>query len=616
MRDHRDGRRARGGVTRQDDRRRPATLLGAAGGLVALLLALTLAVPLGAAPSRPSGDLGTKSATYVPAVLIEQAASAPETSFDVIVQGDGTLDASGVARHVASVAARPGHSLSEGAMQASRSANSRRFLKTQITSRLTAIDGVAARLTGEQIRALAESGEGIVSITPDAPVRVDAVRWTSTQPWVKASGVDGNWEGDARRAHKLPAIAIVDSGIESRSDFGARIVASVDLTSLPGNSTGDGRGHGTFVAGIAAGAARDYAGAAPAADLVSVDVIGDDGMGLTSDVIRACQWILAHADEYGIRVANFSLHSTISVPFHLDPLDRAVEQLWFDGIVVVAAAGNYGSVDGPSGVRYSPANDPFVVTVGAVDISASPDLADDVPAPWSAWGATLDGFAKPELAAPGRYMVGPVPVASTLVSERPAQIVAPGYMELSGTSFAAPVVSGTVASLLARTPSLGPDEVKGALMLTARPLVGLRNASMGVGELDADAAAAVKAAPNPNLALGEYVRPTADGSGVAFDAAAWYADAKSDASWNSASWNSASWNSASWNSASWNSASWNTASWSSASWNSASWNSASWDTASWNSASWNSASWNSDLWTASVDGASHDPPPGIAGPSG
>src|SRR5688572_10560209 len=94
-------------------------------------------------------------------------------------------------------------------------------------------------------------------------------------------------------------------------------------------------------------------------------------------------------------------------------------------------------------------------------------------------------------------------------------------------------------------------------MLTARPLKRLRNTSMGVGEITADDAARVKRAPNPNLALNRYMRSVSNGSGVAFDAEAWYAATQSNASWDSASWNSASWNSASWNSISWDSASWN-----------------------------------------------------------
>ena len=130
----------------------------------------------------------------------------------------------------------------------------------------------------------------------------------------------------------MPSIAIVDSGIQSRPDFGSRIVASVNLSSLPNNSPGDGRGHGTFVAGIAADGLPGITGADPAANLVNIDVMDDNGMGLTSDIIKSCQWILDHKAQYNIKVANFSLHSSITAPFYIDPLDRAVEQLWFNGI--------------------------------------------------------------------------------------------------------------------------------------------------------------------------------------------------------------------------------------------------------------------------------------------
>jgi serine protease AprX len=304
-------------------------------------------------------------------------------------------------------------------------------------------------------------------------------------------------------------------------------------------------------------------------------------------VIRACQWILDNKAKYNIRVANFSLHSAITAPFFLDPLDRAVEQLWFNGVVVVTAAGNYGNAGGPSGVRYSPANDPFVITVGAADAKSTSDKSDDTVAPWSAWGPTLDGFWKPELAAPGRYMLGPVPTGSTLVAERPGSVKARGYMELSGTSFAAPVVSGAAAELLARHPEFTPDQVKGSLMLSASPMAKGVGLAGGVGELDLEQALQVEDPPNPNVALASFVRKLHSGL-LAFDGSSWKQVVRHNASWNSASWNSASWNSASWNAASWNSASWNSASWNSASWNSASWNSASWNSASWNSASWNS----------------------------
>ena len=194
----------------------------------------------------------------------------------------------------------------------------------------------------------------------------------------------------------------------------AASISKVTLTALPRNSPGDGSGHGTFVAGLAAGSAQLYAGAAPTAPIVSIDVADDKGMSMTSDVIAAVDWILANKDAKNIRVANFSLHSSVPNSFVYDPLAKAVERLWLSGVVVVAAAGNYASNGAASGVPYAPASDPFVITVGAADIGSSATTSDDLAAPWSAHGYTVDGFAKPELGAPGRYLVAPVSAGAAL----------------------------------------------------------------------------------------------------------------------------------------------------------------------------------------------------------
>ncbi|HJS69687.1 MAG TPA: S8 family serine peptidase, partial [Gaiellaceae bacterium] len=256
------------------------------------------------------------------------------------------------------------------------------------------------------------------------------------------------------------------------------------------------------------------------------------------------------------------------------------------GVVVVAAAGNYGVEGSASGVPFAPGNDPFVITVGADDIDGSVSTNDDYAPSWSAYGYTLDGFAKPELAAPGRYMVGPVPTSATLVTERPGSVVAPGYMQLSGTSFAAPVVAGAAAQILATHPTWTPDQVKGALMLTARPAGGSAPLAAGVGVVDVAKAVALLSAPNPNAALNAFVATNTASGGKVFDAASWASTARANASWASASWASASWASASWSSASWASASWASASWASASWASDSQSAASWASASWASVSW------------------------------
>ena len=176
------------------------------------------------------------------------------------------------------------------------------------------------------------------------------------------------------------------------------------------------------MAGIAAGAAPGYAGVAPKANLMSVDIMNDQGQATVADVVAAADWILQNKATYNIKVANFSLHAVNRASIQFDPIDQAVEKLWLNGVVVVAASGNY-AVDGAnSGVQFAPGNDPFVITVGAADIGTNVGAGDDTPAPFSAWGYTPDGFMKPEIGAPGRYMIGPVPTRGVLYCERPDHV--------------------------------------------------------------------------------------------------------------------------------------------------------------------------------------------------
>ena len=555
--DHRTGVRASAlwGSGKRGTGSRSNALWGSGKRRTALLatLALVVLVPFGASASPSKAD----PSAFVTPSLLSSAQSNAAGSFNVIVQGKGGNQA---AKAIADVLG-----LDKKAFKDFRS-----------------IDGASVQLSGAQLLALA-SDKHISAITPDARVALSAASGSvnSTDKWPYVTGVD--------KFNGAPAatIAIVDSGIDTtRPEFAGRIAAAVNLSSLPGNSPGDGRGHGTFVAGIAAGKLAGRDGAAPTAKLVSIDVMDDQGMARTSDVIAACDWILANKAQYGIKVANFSLHSSVANSFMYDPLDKAVEKLWFNGVVVVAAAGNYGYPDRPSGVPFAPGNDPFVITVGASDTGKSVSTNDDTSAPWSAYGYTLDGFAKPDLAAPGRYMVGPVPVTSTLYSERPDHVVDTGYMELSGTSFAAPIVSGIAALMLGKNPSLTPDQVKGGLLLGAKPLPKATDMSEGAGEVNAGKSINFNNPPAANKALNKFlVSDPVSGSPV-FDAASWAAAAKADASWANASWSDASWAAASWASASWAAASWASASWASASWASSASAAASWADMSLASASW------------------------------
>jgi hypothetical protein len=113
-------------------------------------------------------------------------------------------------------------------------------------------------------------------------------------------------------------------------------------------------------------------------------------------------------------------------------------------------------------------------------------------------------------------------------------------------------------------------------MLTARPLSAAVRNSLGVGGINAYGAARLSSAPNPNLALRNFVTSSGPGGELSFDAASWASVVQANASWADASWADASWADASWSSASWADASWADASWADASWADASWAAASW----------------------------------------
>src|SRR5205823_4458008 len=183
---------------------------------------------------------------------------------------------------------------------------------------------------------------------------------------------------------------------------------------------------------------------------------------------------------------------------------------------------------------------------------------------FSSYGRSWDGFARPDLLAPGRYMIAPTPSAGALAAQFPANLVAPGYLRLSGTSFAAPVVAGAAAQLLGRHPGWTPDQVKGALMQTTRPVAGdVPPAAAGAGEVDVAAAAAVADPINPNLALTRYV-VSDDRGNPRFDGEAWsHAVQAARAGWGASAvgqaWGSGYWGSA-WGSNAWGSA-WGSVMW-------------------------------------------------------
>lgn len=525
---------------------------------IVALMALTVAFAVPASSSAGGGRhhaLPTQG--IVPASLIASAQANPAQLFHVIVQGTHGNSSSRLATDVAD---------QTGDHQGNKGRDRTGKLKHAFRS----INGVAVTLSGKDLLRLARNPH-VLAITPDSPVKTaeyqDASMWLYTADiaplWNTTDPNTGEIVGPAPQA---PAIALVDSGVDVSKveDFGGRVVASVDLSSLSPGTADDEEGHGTMVAGILASSSPDHPGVAQNAPIVSVKTADAKGQSLTSDVIAAADWILANKKAYNIGVANFSMAGATPVSFRFDPLDQAVERLWVNGIVVVAAAGNHGSADGAVDMSYAPGNDPFVITVGATDQMQTADPLDDTIPWWSAYGYTMDGFSKPDIVAPGRYMIAPVPLGSTIPATVPDRVVSPGYMWMSGTSFAAPVVAGAAAQILALHPDWGPDQVKGALMLTANNLPGVGPQAAGVGEIDAAFAASLPfTPPNPNENLESFVKTDPTTGTTAFDQVSWSEAAASSVSWSSADWAASIWASASWNAVSWASVSWNSVSWSS-----------------------------------------------------
>ena len=576
--------------------KRSNALWGRGGRRIGVILAATASVLVavsgaaGAPASPPSASaqqtarmhtMSSRIRAYIPDALLSAAQQNPKQSFDVILTG--------------SRKERSGNFFKKAF--ADSSTNGETVDTKKIRRQFTAIDGGRVTLTGWQILALGMS-RNVTAILPNDTVKLSSVALpvSNSEKWGWSTGAAVDWTGQALSL-QAPTIAIVDSGIAAdRADFNGRVIGQTSLASSLPNGPGDTYGHGTFVASIAAGGAADHAGIAPNVNLVSVDVMGDSGASTVSDVIAACDWILANKTQYNIKVANFSLHAANPTSIFFDPLDQAVEKLWLNGVTVVTAAGNYAADGQASGVPFAPGNDPFVITVGASGINNTLDTADDTAAPWSAWGYTPDGFSKPELSAPGRYMLGAVPSDATLALERPDHVMDPGYMQLSGTSFSSPEVAGAAALILAQHPSWTPDQVKGALMVSAQATPAATPGSLGVGELNVPLARLVTDPPNPNAGLDQYVSTDGNGNPV-FDTATWQTAAQSDAAWASAAWSSAAWSSAAWSSAAWASAAWASAAWASAAWSDAAWASAAWSDAAWSDAAWASAAWASAAWS-------------------
>jgi serine protease AprX len=303
-------------------------------------------------------------------------------------------------------------------------------------------------------------------------------------------------------------VAVIDSGITSWHDDltggGSlqRVDAFVDFVNQR-DTAYDDSGHGTHVAGIIAGNGMDSSGArsgiAPNARLIVLKALDGTGTGRVSDVIAAMHYVLVNKAAMNIRVVNMSVATGVYESYDDDPLTRAARRLVRAGVVVVAASGNYGH-DPQGRIIYggvtSPGNAPWVLTVGASSHMGTADRSDDRIAGFSSRGPTaIDLAAKPDLLAPGVGIESLSDPSSAFYTTQSAYLLEGTvpttylpYLSQSGTSMAAPVVSGTVALMLQANPSLTPNQVKAILQYTAQVYPRYDPLTEGAGFLNAKGA--------------------------------------------------------------------------------------------------------------------------------
>lgn len=263
----------------------------------------------------------------------------------------------------------------------------------------------------------------------------------------------------AERAYKMGidgsgvTVAIMDTGIAPHPDFSNRILCFKDFVNGKENLYDD-NGHGTHVAGITAGngkvseqkcGRKQYCGMAPSANLVVLKVLDRKGNGDTNHVLKAIDWLVANKELYKIRILNISVGMLATAGFsEQKALLNAVDMLWDEGIFVVAAAGNNGPEENSVTI---PGISRKILTVGSMDDDFyEKGSTAFLRKGYSGVGPTNCCIVKPEVLAPGTNIK-----SCSLQND---------YIEKSGTSMAAPVVSGVVALAFQKYKELTPAEMK------------------------------------------------------------------------------------------------------------------------------------------------------------
>jgi len=351
------------------------------------------------------------------------------------------------------------------------------FLKAQeksgstISNNLPLINGCSVDVKPENVDNMLKNLPVGTQIAIDRPLAFDnPTIMKSAEPGAAANGqskvpadiadaligIDKVW--DMGYTGKGQTIAIIDSGIYPHPDLEGKITGWVDMQEGTLKPI-DTYGHGTHVAGIAAGSGAKSAGVhkgvAPDANVVGVRISN------VSEAIKGIQWVIENKDRLGIGVINMSLGDFAMRSYKDDPWAQAAEKAMEAGLVVCVAAGN----DGPSERNIStPGIHPDIITVGALDDNGTLDRSDDKVADFSSRGPTnIDGINKPDLVAPGVDIYGPLAPEAGIDNESLPHI-GKDYVAISGTSMATPMVAGVAACLKQANPNLTHKDVKEILV--------------------------------------------------------------------------------------------------------------------------------------------------------
>ncbi len=421
---------------------------------------------------------------------------------------------------------------------------------TDVTA-LDTIDMVTGRVSADSLQALQRDSRVLV-LAADAVVTASGrdghyerlVGWPS--PGVDVVDADKAWDDATGRG---VTVALMDTGIAAHPDLEGSVVARLDFVNDEATLQ-DPSGHGTFVAGLIAAHGATFKGVAPDAKLISLRVLDQKGNGTMHGVLAAFDWLLHNRTTMRIKVLNLSFGAPQRTSYHRELLAGVVESAWFAGVTVVAAAGN----DGPAhGTVAMPGADPFVITVGSFADQGTLATNDDRESVFSSRGPTRDGFAKPDVLAPGEHIVSLRVPGTALDRDDGRNLPLGPYARLTGISASTAMVAGAAADILEAHSRYTATQVKGALIASGRHIAGTRTPGLDVDDALSVRPARVNEGLLPSRVLLRLLAQHGNvfDPGVAWDGISW-----EGISWEAVSWEGVAWEAVSWEGVTWDSVTW------------------------------------------------------------